>query len=471
MTKEFENYKSIVKELMLEGHGRGMIAKKLNLNESLIKRWMTKIKNSLSPDEVKQIEDIKNSSLNYFLNCQDELIELMKSGLGRHRIALHFDITKSKARRWMEKVKFTMSDNELDAFEETVRLSKTKQKLMDKNRIREKVLRESFRIENAWEEYNNALLDVLTKHKLSEFTIYHDIVDNMAVGIIHISDVHFNELIHIENVNRYDFNIASKRFYMLAQQAKRYFKMFGITNILIAMTGDLMNSDRRLDELLSQSTNRSNATFVAVDILQQFIRDLNQNFNINVACVTGNESRVANEQSWSKTAVTDNYDLTIFNILKYIFKGSDGVKFIEGNPTELVINIGDCHILMIHGHGSIKKDVEKSVEQIKGRYAARGQIIDYIIFGHLHSARIGDVYARCSSMAGANAYSEELLNLTGKASQNLYLIHDNGLIDGVKVDLQITEGQQYHVEKSLEAYNCKSSDKLNTKTTIFKVVI
>jgi len=464
--KSFDECKDELKRLIGDGLGRVKIAQYLNISENQADYWVRKIKK-----EFDLVNPIQEEYKQEFLDNKDELLSLMKEGYGKKRISTHFQISISRAERWINKIKRNFSSNDLDAFTETVRLSKSKQRLMDKNRIREKVLRESFRIENAWEEYNNELLKVLETHNLSEFTIQHDDNQNNAAGIIHVSDVHFNELIHIENVNMYDFNIASKRFYMLARQAKKYFSMFGITNILIAMTGDMMNSDRRLDELLSQSTNRSNATFVAVDILQQFIRDLNQDFNINVAYVTGNESRVANEQSWSKTAVTDNYDTTIFNILRYIFEDADGVTFIEGNPTELVINVGGCNILMMHGHGSIKKDVEKSVEQIKGRYAARGQFIDYIVFGHLHSARIGDVYSRCSSMAGANAYSEESLNLTGRASQNLYLIHDNGLIDGIKVDLQITEGKQYNVDKSLEAYNCKSSDKINNKTPIFKVVI
>ena len=57
---------------------------------------------------------------------------------------------------------------------------------------------------------------------------------------------------------------------------KKYFKTANITNIVVAMTGDMMNSDRRLDELLNQATNRAKATFLGVDILQQAIIDISK---------------------------------------------------------------------------------------------------------------------------------------------------------------------------------------------------
>ena len=105
-----------------------------------------------------------------------------------------------------------------------------------------------------------------------------------------------------------------------------------------------------------------------------------------------------------------------------------------------------------------------------GRYANRGVSVDYVISGHIHSARIGDIYSRSSSMVGANDYSEKGLNLSGRASQNCYIFYDNGNRDGVKIDLQNIDGQDgYDIEKSLRAYNPKSAQKLKPKTTIFEV--
>ena len=249
-----------------------------------------------------------------------------------------------------------------------------------------------------------------------------------------------------------------------------YFKSQSITNVLLVQSGDLLNSDRRLDELLSMATNRAKATFLAVDIFQQVILELNQHFNLSVASVTGNESRVKDNWGWSTMLTSDNYDYTIFQTLRYIFKNSN-VNFIDGDPTELVVEVAGQNLLILHGNGAIKGGLDKSVTQLMGRYKARGIGIDYVIFGHVHSARVGDNFSRSSSMVGANDYSEKALNLAGRASQNCYIFYDNGNRDGVKIDLQNYDDDMYDIDKSLEAYNAKSHDKVSTGTTIFKVVV
>ena len=127
--------------------------------------------------------------------------------------------------------------------------------------------------------------------------------------------------------------------------------------------------------------------------------------------------------------------------------------------------------MLLHGQGSRTAKHESSVNQFKGRYASRGIHIDYVISGNIHSARIGDTYARSSSLVGANDYSEKALNLSGRASQNLYVFYKNGNRDGIKVDLQYVDNKGYNIDKSLEAYNPKSQEKLSTKTTILEIKI
>ena len=223
--------------------------------------------------------------------------------------------------------------------------------------------------------------------------------------------------------------------------------------------------------MLNAASNRTKATFLAVDILQQFILDLNKDFNITVAYVSGNESRVNPEIGWNDNIVSDSYDTMIFYILKKVFEKSKGIYFIEGDCSELTICINGVNILMMHGHGCINGSVEKSIEQVKGRYASHGVIIDYVIFGHIHSAIVGDHFARSSSLCGSNAYNEKSLNIRGRASQNLYVIHNNKLIDGVKVDLQITTGDQYSVDTTLAEYNQKSENRGKDTRTIFQVIV
>jgi len=363
-------------------------------------------------------------------------------------------------------------DVDLELLRENIRLAKRTQRFADSNRIERKAFREYARIDNAVAEYNQELVKVLDRYNLAKFTIKHKNYQNEAAGIFHLTDPHFNELVNLA-INKYDFNIASKRCKLFVEEAREYFKLKNVRNVLFAMTGDLLNSDRRLDELLAQATNRSKATFLAVRLIELMILDLNKDFNLTVANVTGNESRVAKDIAWNDIMATDNYDFTIFNILNYLFKGSPGIDFIfDGDPMEQVVKVVNKNILLIHGHQIKKSGVEKAIQGIKGKYAAKGITIHFIISGHLHSARIGDVFARGSSMVGANEYSERGLQLTSRASQNIHIVYSSNRIDSIKIDLQHTEHiEGYNIETEIEAYNAKSADRIRKKRTVFEVVI
>ena len=358
---------------------------------------------------------------------------------------------------------------DLDVVKANTRLAKQKQNLQDLNRIERKSFREHARVENSISAYTKELIKIFEKNRLNKLVKKHK-SSNKAVGVIQFSDVHFNELVELES-NRYDFTIASKRCKDFVTRAIKYFTTAKVKNVVVALTGDLLNSDRRLDELLAMATNRSKATFLAVDILQQVILHLNHHFNLTVLSVSGNESRVKKDWGWGDLMATDSYDYTIFKMLEYLFKSS-AIKFIEGDPLEIVVQVAGQNLLCLHGNGSIKKSgMESSVQQIVGRYGLKGIDIDYIIFGHVHSARVGDNFSRSSSMVGSNDYSEKALNLSGRASQNCYIFYDNGNRDGIKIDLQNPISDGYNIDESLASYNAKSAAKVNRGETVFKVVI
>lgn len=406
----------------------------------------------------------------FFEDCKDDIIQRVLDGFGRNQLAKLYNIKVTKARKWRDKA---LKIIESSSGNTIASLASSRQKLMDKNRICNKTVRETSRISNAVREYTDNLEAVLKTHRFSGLTTkHHTSSAGRGVGIIHLTDLHFNELVDLAH-NKYNFRVASSRLKLMAEESMAFLKAYDVKEVVIVMTGDMMNSDRRLDELLSQACNRSRATFIAVDILQQFIRHINVKYNVSVVCVTGNESRSTDEVGWSHEVASDNYDFTIFNILKLLFSNSSGIHFHSGDdPVEQTITINGLTFLLMHGNGSIAKDVEQSVTKVIGRYAAKNVMVNYVLFGHMHSARIGDVYSRGSSLVGSNAYSEYGLNLFGRASQNLYIVTGDRRIHGIKLDLQITdESRGYNIEKSLEAYNAKSASKLVTRQTVFEVKI
>ena len=131
------------------------------------------------------------------------------------------------------------------------------------------------------EELNRELIEGLKKiepvtlvtHKVE----FDDTVDNKNIGIIALSDLHFNELIDIAS-NKYDFSIASKRLKKLANVAKQ---TLYVNRIVILGLGDFINSDRRQSEVYNMSTNRNKATVIGFELLRRFILDLSSQFEIN----------------------------------------------------------------------------------------------------------------------------------------------------------------------------------------------
>ena len=346
-------------------------------------------------------------------------------------------------------------------------LAKKLQRARDVSRIERKAWREHTRISNALEEYNRELLNVIGDIGKSIKTVAHKQPGNNPVLILQLSDLHLNELVNVKS-NKYDFYVASSRLKLLADEVIQMGKHHDTQKLVIAVLGDLLNSDRRLDELMSASTNRAPASALASWNLR-----LNQYFDIDMAGVTGNEARAKQEIGFSDVLATDNYDFTIYDTLRIMLQDKEGFTFSMMQPNEALLEIHGKNFLLIHGHqlGS-SGDMQKKIQEIMGRFKRYGIEIHYVLSGHIHSAYVSDYFARNSSLVGSNAYSEEALNYVSVASQNVHLVYQSGRINSTRIDLQDAyDYKGYPMEEHIEAYNAKSANKARPEHTIMKVVI
>lgn len=405
-----------------------------------------------------------------YLEYKEEILNLFEEeGYGFSTIAqhlidkYHLKVTKHSLRhRIRDIVKYYLADKEI--VEYNIKLSKNNQKQADLNRIKNKSFREHSRVDNALSEYNAEIIKLLKTESLKTSIRKHK-SNNKSVLIVHISDPHFNELVDLKH-NKYDFKIASKRLQKFAYHIKRYAKLEECNDIFIAITGDLLNSDRRVEEKLSMATNRASATFLGVHLLKNFILDLNSIANISVGCVSGNESR-AYEYGFTDIIATDNYDYTIFSILKLLLTE---IKFVTSGTLELVVEVNGHNVLLIHGH-TLRKMDSSIIAKVVSKYSRNGVILDFMICGHLHETMITDFLCRGSSLVGANAYSEKALNLSSRAAQNIYIMKNKERHD-IRIDLQHTKGfRGYPINNELSSYNAKSIEKTHKKQTIFKIII
>lgn len=401
--------------------------------------------------------------------CRASGIKLVNRNLPYHTSHMTIPLTEMESHK-EELIEETVTDEEI--LVENIKIAKALQRVQDKSRIEKKSFRDYARSENALIELDTEILAELKRLNVSKLAKQHKTSKQQkSYGIFHISDVHLNELVNVAN-NRYDWNIAAQRLKKHVESAKLIFGAYGIKEVLVAFTGDILNSDRRLDEILGNAGNRAKACVLAVLLYKQALLDLNQDFNLLVATVSGNESRIPKDIGWVPAVSSDNYDFIIGEHLRIILE-SPGIQFVppSADPGEVVVKLGEQKVLLIHSHGSLEhKAPDRSVLQLKGRYQARGIDVDLVIFGHVHSCLISDLYARSSSMVGTNDYAEKALGLAGRASQNLYIIQGNNGWNGVKIDLQNTDGiEGYDIVETLVAYNTKSALKAHKEIVIHEM--
>lgn len=397
---------------------------------------------------------------------------------GRGSIVKKYNLTDAVARDYIAvlnniKTIAELFETDKELIQENVRYKKQSQKYQDTNRIERKAFRENARVENAITEYLKELTEQNKRFatELSNIEVPKISKKSKGVAVIQISDWHLNELINLTH-NKYDFQVASDRIKKFADECIKMCSAYEINNAVIAHTGDMLNSDRRLDELLNQATNRSKASVLSQYILTQFILHIRKHFKVHIVSVMGNESRMSDNWHNNNNIVSDNYDYTIFANVKQKFEFAKikDVTFGAIDKMEQVIKVGEQNWLILH---DVKKltDKQKDVQSIIGKYGLQGIKIDYVLAGHIHATRITDLSARSASLAGSNEYNEHGLGLIGKASQNLFIVTKEGK-RSIAIELQNTEyGSGYNVIKELEAYNTKSADKISKKVTIFEVKI
>lgn len=421
----------------------------------------------------KEIQELKS-----------KIVTLWESGkyssiadLTRHIIVEYGDFGREQdsLRRSVSKmIQDSEPDKELLA--ENVRLAKDKQRLQDIQRIERKSFREDARVENAVSSIGKSLLELNKKHGIQLAQTVNirpiDITEDLdGVGVLQVTDTHFNEKIDLPH-NKYNFHVASKRLKKLTQEAINYFKYKKIKRVLIAYTGDLLNSDRRLDEILNQETNRAKAATLSAHIIrQQILHVRNAGFEVDIVSVLGNESRVKHEMTFSNEAFSDNYDFTIMAQVRDVltFAGFDGINFLSIDKMESVVRIGNYNVLFSHGINLLNSK-QKDIQSVIGRYSQQGVRIDYIIYGHGHAYRGTDLSCQASSLCGANTYSDHALGLAGRSSGTIHTF--KGKEHSMQyVDLQEANNEGYEILSQLEAYNIKSELKTRQQTAIFQVVI
>ncbi len=349
---------------------------------------------------------------------------------------------------------------------------KADQKKRDIQACNSRTTRKDNRVNNLVEELESEMVKLLKENRIKPGKTEHIPRIGNSLGIIALNDLHINEVIDLPN-NKFNIEIASRAIHKHIRMCLREFKAYDVSKVLFTFLGDLVNSDRRMDEALTNATNRSKAMLAAAQILSAAIADVSQYYPVMVASVVGNESRVNPDLGFVDMIASDSYDLTIHRIMEHMFEGHDRVEFLPMEDSlECVIECSGRSILLHHGHtakGGLLNDTTKRIS----RYAAQGINLDMVLSGHIHESCIADIYARGGGLPGANAYSEKGLNLRSRRSQNSYILEEGQTgWHGFKHDLQDVDSfEPYPYNVNLDSEHSLYNKTEKAGTTVFKIEI
>lgn len=328
--------------------------------------------------------------------------------------------------------------------EELIRANKKIQNLTDKLRINRKLNREQNRKENIQENFINEVINII-KNKVEYTSIVNTNNDNKITEsvnsqnqlIVQISDIHFGKIIDLP-INKFNFEVAKKRFKKYAEKINYYVKNHNIDKITLAFTGDLINLDSHMDSLLSNEANRASSFVEALDTLVDFINSIKGNVNsVSVVGVTGNESRIRTSEYHSNVdkIANNNFDMLLCKILKRLFKNTNVWFINECDVLNYVFKIGNFNVAITHGD-KLGKQTKDDILKFKTRMIeSTNNSIDYVIFGHIHESLITSTYSRSGSLCGMDNYAYNGLNIcNGISSQNIYLVQEDG-ITGIEIKL------------------------------------
>ena len=377
-------------------------------------------------------------------------------------------INTTDIRNVFKKTPVENTDNETQIINST-ELSKVrkdavtyKAKLNAERNLFNKQLREL----SSLEEFEKEIIDSLGKLKTANFrTTTAKNSDNTDILLVQLSDLHINETTNEFRELGYDINVANKRLEKFADKIKQEIIAKKINKVVIALTGDIVNSDTILPKQTNAVTNKATSIIIATRLLQHFILDINNVCkDISILGVCGNEGRFSSEFFTDENLISNSPDFVILNFLEILLPK---IRFLKGRNTEQVVNINGQNILFTHGNVFAKGELGKMVAQTVARYADKGVNIRFTVLGHLHATKLSNYFMRSSSLVGNNSYATSTLNLNSRASQNIAFVSKDGSISPVGIDLQVVDDYNgYDIQDDLEKLNVKT-----TPTTTFGDII
>lgn len=255
--------------------------------------------------------------------------------------------------------------------------------------------------------------------------------------VLTISDWHFGAVVEDSKGNSYNFEVAKQRINKLIQETVDYGILFGVTDIVVANIGDMIEGlyMRSYNQPFESEFNVAEQISKVTRELINLLVALSKTFNVSYFGIAGNHDR----WFFDKNTVDSDNAMKIIN---------EGIKtFVELSETtrieyicvdelfnyEKMLKIGSKTFKFIHG------DFEGKSMNIDKHIAMEQEDIDVLVMGHYHyhqsvEGNYGKLSVINGSLMGRNNFSRKF-KASSNASQTIIIVKGDDVIP-IKIDLQ-----------------------------------
>lgn len=270
--------------------------------------------------------------------------------------------------------------------------------------------------------------------------------------VAHISDTHFGANIdkkEMGGINKFDWNIASRRMALFAEQVVQYKPQHRKdTDLVLAINGDIIAGVIHDQEWFADLLTKQVAG--TIKILTQFVSYVSAHFNkVRVVCTVGNHGRSMHKTSKSRASTHkwDSYETMIYLALKYAIEAKhknvtceipetpyavleiQGHKFFQTHG-DTVINVGNP------GSSINMKSINTQINRLNSSNIADEHFAG-ILVGHVHCPTIqvtdnGVVLLVNGTLSGADAYAQSIGIFGNEPTQMLFEVTKSHAVGDIR---------------------------------------
>lgn len=247
--------------------------------------------------------------------------------------------------------------------------------------------------------------------------------------LLTIADIQAGAKFKLE-CNEYSLEICEKRFCDLLNKVTQYVIAHDIYKINVVGLGDDVQGLLRLSDLKLNETSVVEATVTVARLLACFLNELSVYCYINYYHTpTSNHSQCRNLGSKANELAFEDMEYIIGHYIHDMLKDNDRVT-VNLNDGHDYIDIPIFNFNITAKHGHTIKNLETA---LKDESAIRRKLIDYLIVGHWHNAKVipgneHDNYDTevlvCPSFQGTDPYAFNKLGKSSKAACKMFIFDE-----------------------------------------------